>query len=623
MYKGSLTVAALLLAAMMLFAMTAAWYKNVVQTSGLLFNVDQWGLDSSVNIRDEFIYAAPGESGTIALTLENTSDGVIDVTLGVSKGDLYNDIADMRKRVYFYIDDMVYRGGEYTPRVYLNSSETYSYTVLLSQNLVLGPNGNAAPLVWEWVFDVLGYYFYGSVVEGGTARVSEYLRPVEYTLDNATFSNGVLTTVDGTTTPAAFIEEITSYDGFAGTVTTAVTDEQGRVYYPVSVDETTGQGVWIYLCNLGEIEYETMVDTELGNTDVPGDRQFATYLHVMAQQKQLTIAEVTTETQLAAALNDTVHNMVNLSGNVVLTESLTVSGTSEKILNLNGHTLFAENTQQTVLVKEGASLTVTDGALQGAGGGAYGVVVEGGDVALNDVLITDTAQGVRICDDAASYNDSRVTLTGCEIHSTVAGVFIKGNGPVTAADTCLVIEDSVIDCDGYYALSGNGTVGSKGNYGTDIVIRNSTLRAEGSAVYHPQRDSSLTIVSSTLEGCTPMAVKGGTVTVTDSTVTALEGDAYQAQIETPGSVVSGYANTGAGIYVETNYEYPCSVVVSGNSKVISHYEQALMQHESNHPLYSITVTGGTYSHDVSGFVPNGYACTKVGDDLWKVEEVIP
>ena len=28
---------------------------------------------------------------------------------------------------------------------------------------ILGENGNAAPLMWEWVFDVVGYYFLGTV----------------------------------------------------------------------------------------------------------------------------------------------------------------------------------------------------------------------------------------------------------------------------------------------------------------------------------------------------------------------------------------------------------------------------------------------------------------------------
>lgn len=617
--KGLLAGGAAMLAVVMLFAMTAAWYKNVAHSSGLVFEVDEWTIDSNVNVTDELIGAAPGDEGTIDLTVENTSDGIISVMLNVGKGDLYNDIADMRKRLFFYIDDTSYRGGEHTPRVYLNSIEYYSYTVLPQQSLALGENGNGAPVMWEWVFDVLGYYFYGTVTTTSTAQVSEYLRPVEYIYEQATFADGLLETVDGTTTPAAFLESLSAHDGYEGVVTTTVTDSSGKVYYPVAVDET-GRGVWIYLCTLSEIEYETGVDTRLGTTDSADSRRFEAYLHVMAQQKQLNMLQVNTPDQLSAALNDNTHDMVQLTGDIVLEDTVTISGTSDKILDLAGYTISTE-ASQVVLVEEGASLTVTGGALQGAGtASCYGVVVEGGDVALSDVVITDTAQGVRISDDAAVHNDSRVTLTGCEIYCTGVGVMIKGNGMQTSADTCLIVEDCVIECDGYYALSGNGTAGPTGNQGTNIILRNSTLRAKGgSAIYHPQRDSYLLAENCVLEALTPVAVKGGTVELTDCTITALSGDEYKDLIEEPAFSGSGYANTGAGVYVETNYNYPCSVTIGGDTTVTSVYADAVLKFEDTNESFIVTLTGGRYSHDVSAYVAEGYECVKDGDH-WLVKE---
>lgn len=597
----------------MLFAMTAAWYKNVVQTSGLLFHVDQWGLDSSVSVGEALIGAAPGDSAMLDLSVDNTSGGIISVSLGVSKDAMYNDLADMRKRLFFYIDDMVSREGEDTPRVYLNSVETYSYSVLPEQSLVLGTNGNAAPLMWEWVFDVLGYYFYGTVTPATTAVTEEYLRPVEYTLDRATFRNGVVETVDGTTTPAAFIEELTANDGYAGVVTTTVTAADGRVYYPVSVDDG-GTGVWIYLCNVSEIEYETAADTQLGSADSDEQRQFEAYLHVTAEQKQLTVAQVNTVDQLVAALNDDAYNMVQLTDNVALSESLTVSGTNEKILDLDGHTL-STTAGQIVLVENGGSLTVLDGALQGSGkSSSYGVVVHGGDVAMSSVTITDTDQGVRITDDAGDGNDSRVVLTGCEIHSTTAGIQVRGNGPVTEADTCLLVEDCVIYSE-LYCLCGNGTVSAKGNYGTDVTVRNSQLYAERTSIYHPQRDSILRIENSTLESMTPLAVKGGTVKVTDSIITALVGP--EDQIGEPQFVGSGFTNTNAAIYVETGYDYPTTVTVEGDCVVTSPQDESVMFYESTNTLYSILLMGGKYSNDVSAYLPAGYTCQEV-DGYWVV-----
>lgn len=615
-HKGLLAVAALTLAIVMLFAMTAAWYKNVVQTSGLLFHVEQWGLDSSVDVTDELIGAAPGDSGRIRLSVDNTSDGIISVTLGVSKGDMYNDLADMRKRVFFYIEDTVYRGGEHTPRVYLNSVEAYSYTVLPAQNLVLGDNGNAAPLMWEWVFDVLGFYFYGTVTPTTDATISEYLRPVEYRLDQATFRDGDLETVDGTTAPLAFLETLSEKDGYEGTVTTTVTADDGRVYYPVTVDEN-GEGVWIYLCNLGEIEYETVVDTALGSAEADTDRQFETYLHVTAQQRQLEVIDAATEAQLLEALNDNRYDMVQLSADIALTDTLQFESLHEKVLDLNGHTLSAE-VNSVVKVEEDSVLTMMNGTLQGSGTtSAYGLTVTGGDVALSNVTITDTAQAVRIWDPDSSYNDSRVTLTGCTIRCTSVGVHIRGNGPKTTADTFLIIDDCLIDCDGYYALSGNGNVGANGTYGTNIHIRNSTLRSvNGSAIYHPQRDSTLLVENSLLESFTAVAIKGGTATFVDTKIHGVACDGLEPA--EPGFAVSGYADTGAGVYVETGYDYPSTVTIKGDSEVTSVNADAVLFYESTNPLYTVTVTGGKYSSDVSAFLAEGYTCTKDGD-YWVVE----
>lgn len=616
MYKAVLATAAVMLAVVMLFAMTAAWYKNVVQTSGLLFHVDQWGLDSSVSIQDDLIGARPGSNGLINLSVDNTSDGIISVTLNVNKGGLESEIADMTKRLYFYIDDMVYRGGEHTPRVYLNSLETYSYTVLPEQNLVLGDNGNGAPLRWEWVLDVVGYYFKGTVTDKTTATIKEYLRPVEYVLDKATFHDDVLTTVDGTTTPAAFIEALSEEDGFEGTVTTTVTASDGRVYYPVSVDEE-GNGVWIYLCNLGEIELETLNDTKLGSAEADADRQFETYLHITAQQKQLTVVEVSTEAQLKEALTDNVHDMVQLTGNMVLAEPLMVSGTSEKILDLDGNTI-SSNAEQIAVVEEGASLTVMDGTLQGAGtASCYGVVVQGGDVAMSHVTLTDTSQGVRIMDNSSLHNDSRIALTDCTITGSVAGIQIRGNGAATAANTCLIIDRCVIESTGYYALTGSGNTDA---YGTDIHILNSTLRTtftSGSAIYHPQRDSILLVENSVLEGFTTVAIKGGDVTLSDTQVMAVAREGATPQ--QPAFSGSGYADTGAAVYVETGYNHPSAVTIQGDSVVTTENGvDAVLFFESDNPLYSITVTGGKYSHDVSDFLAEGYTCTKEGD-YWVVK----
>ena len=612
-YRGALAGVALILTAVMLFAMTAAWYSNVIQSSGLMFEVTDWGLDGSVNIQDELTMAAPGKSGHIALSVHNSSDGIISVNLNVSKVGLYNELADMRKRLYFYIDDTTYRNGETTERVYLNSMESYAYTVLSKQNLVLGEIGNGAPLKWEWVYDVLGYYFYGTVNEAFDARVSEYLRPVVYDFDRATFRDGVLQTVDGQTTVTEFVETITKKDGYTGTASAPMTDAAGKVYYPVSVDEN-GYGVWIYCCTLSEIEYENMVDTRLGNADDTAKQQFETYLNVLAQQKPLTVSTVGSADQLATALADDTCNMVQLSGDMVLSQPIALSSGGEKLLDLAGHTLSIDGNSNAITLGEGASMTVMNGTI--AGNDAHtttAIKVTGGDVALSNVTMTDVGEGIRIEDEKASQNDSRFNITDCEIHCDSVGVFIKGNGATTASKTYLTIENSTIISDTYYALCGNGTATAKGNWGTDIYVHNSVLEGMYSGIYHPQCDSVLRVENSEVRGLTAFVVKGGDVTITDTKITAYSDASYADMVQQPKLDKSGYADTAAALYVETGYQYPTTVTLTGDNELTSTYQTAILKYESDNPLYVISVTGGSYSHDVSAFVPSGYVCEQKGD----------
>lgn len=599
----------MLLALVMLFAITAAWYSNVVHSTGMIFRVSGWGLDSSVNIQEQLTMAAPGTSGTVSLTVQNTSEGLINVNLNVAKGGLYNQMADMRKRLYFYIDDVVQRNGETTERVYLNSTESYSYTVLSQHSLVLGENGNGAPLTWEWVYDVLGYYFYGTVTSAAEAQIKEYLRPIEYEFDRATFQNGQLETVDGTTSKEKFLKSLSETDGYAGTVTTAqaVADAAGRVYYPVSVDKN-GDGVWLYCCTLSEIEYETVVDTTLGGTTEEAMRRFQVYLNVVAQQKSLTVETVSGEQQLQQALNDRDCDMVRLTGNVQLSGSLSLSNAGEKLLDLAGYTLSGEQNGNLITVGDGSSLTVMNGTIAGPEGHTgTAIKVTGGDMAMSNVKMTGVEECIRIADDETKTNDSRVNITGCDFRCTSIGVFVRGNGSATAGDTCLTIENSSIISDGYYGLVGNGSVK---NCGTDIYVNNSTIQGKYCGVYHPQRDSTLTIENSRVSGLTAMVIKGGTVSIVDTEIVAHQGNEYEALIQQPQLSNSGFADTGAAVYVETNYNYPCSVSLSGDMTVTAKYQDAVLKYEEGNGLYEIKITGGSYSHDVSAFVPDGYDCAE-------------
>lgn len=611
--KGVLTGAVLILAVVMLFAMTAAWYSNVIQTTGMIFNVTQWGLDSNVNINSELTNAAPGEQGTIDLDVYNSSEGIIDVSFNVGKATLVNSAVDMRKRLYFYIDDTVSSNGETTERTYLNSVEKHAYTVLPKQTLSLGAKGKGASLAWEWVYDVLGYYFYGTVNYAVSAQVSEYLRPIVYDFESATFENGKLATVDGVTSVTQFVNNLSKKDGYPGSGAATVTDKDGKTYYKVSADEN-GVGVWIYCCSLSEIEYENVVDTALGNEQALL-RRFETNLNVLAEQKKLNPIDVGTADDFAAALTNDEHNMIVLTGDIQLDTTVKISDSLEKIVDLAEFTVSTNVSNNLISAQEGSALTVMNGTLKGSSAHTGALInAVGSDIAFSGVTITDVTDAIWIADQKSVEHDTRMNIIDCKIECRDSGVFIKGNGSVTESDTYLTVENTEIVSTGYYGIVGNGSVLAAGNYGTNITVKNSRVTAPFAAIYHPQSYSSLFVDGSYLCGATPIVVKGGSVTVND---TEIEGMVFSPEDkamyidDVPKVQVSGFTSTGSALYVETGYNRPCEVTLTGNCKLTSHYGYAIQLFESNTPGYDITVYGGNYSSSVSEFLAEGHSQTIV------------
>ena len=171
-----------------LFAMTSAWYTNIVQTSGLVFEAEAWGFDGEITAGSEDpIPASPGDSGVVNLQVQNTSQNISAISVNASKTGM-ND--EMQKRLFLYVDTHMSRDEETMDRVYLNSQEGYTYTVFANGNLTLTEKvSNAPQLKWQWVYDVLGYYVLAQSTEiDGEDRtvVQEYLRPIEYDYDEAT-----------------------------------------------------------------------------------------------------------------------------------------------------------------------------------------------------------------------------------------------------------------------------------------------------------------------------------------------------------------------------------------------------------------------------------------------------
>lgn len=659
--QAALAVFMVVLIAVVIFATTAAWYTNVAETSGLVFDVSAWGFGGIVT-EDTYIQAAPGDEGIIELTAENDSDSVMAVSVNISK--LAMD-PEMQKRLYFYVDTpraVTYTDGdgekqtEIAERIYLNNSGGYTYTLFNHNDLILTETVHNGPLLkWHWVYDVLGYYVLGTLDEDGMVEVEEYLRPIEYDYDEATTTfekaedgtlTGSMVTVDGETSLEDFLVSISERDGYAGTIDTAEVTDGG--YYPVEVvtdEEGNKYGVWAYLCSYTEIMNNIAYDTWLGEnaaanageseeedsegSDETGEAEettadvgtYVATLTMVAQNSDVETVLVSTADGLTEALTAAREAgesvVVQLASDMTLYDPLTVTASEKVMLDLNDNTLTLDSGTYAdkaggLQVEPGSSLTVVDGTLLGAD--ASGVILSGSgaEITFSGVTIADADTFLYVRDHKAEVAaDSRIHLVNCDVSTAQTAILLTGNGSDSAQVTSLVIENSVIESQ-YISIVGNG---SEGQNGTDIQIIASTIKGAWSGVYHPQNDSTLTISNgSVIEGYTALAIKGGTVRVIDSTITGT-GEKQPADY-----AVSGFTDTGDAIYIETNYEHEIVLdisVTTGDTYVGETFVTAtdggyaLQVYKPDADNVSVTIHGGIFSSDVSKYLADGCVCNEL------------
>lgn len=588
--QAGMAVTAITLTIVMIFAMTAAWYTNIVHTSGLTFEVEAWGFNGDITSEMLPIVAGPGDDGIIDLEVDSDSDSPSAVSVSFSK-DLMPEL--MQQRIYFYVDAQVVRNNEIMDRVYLNSRESYTYNLFSQGKLTLTETVHNAPqLKWHWVYDVLGYYVRGDLLElaEGTKTLIniEYLRPIEYDYDKATMeyvtgedgtTTMALKTVDGTLSPEQFLAEFSKTDGYEGVIDPAkvLVDDKGFHYYPVEVDEDQN-GVYAYLCSYAEIQTNTADDTALGQGDYSkAQPPYTARLMVSAQKSKNSVITVTSLSGLDSAVELGVANSIKLGGDVTIGDGdvWTIRAGQRVMLDLDGHKLISTDPDQIpIVVEEGASLTVLGGEIvyqnDAKASAGCAVQVTGAEVVMSNVKLSGYQQGMKVADNTAPNSlDSRVRLVNCEWSTDGTCLVVYGNGSDTVQKTQIVIEGSTLKSN-KITVSGNGsaeTATDGGNYGTDIQIIDSTIisadQVDGkenrySAIYQPQRDSVLTIYNSEITGYTGIAIKGGTVNILGSDVTG-KGNGM-ATVE--GFANSGFNDTGDAVYIETNYNYPIELNIS-------------------------------------------------------------
>lgn len=627
--QAGLALTAILVTVALLFAMSTAWYSNVLEAGSLTFQAEKWELNADHVSSNGNVVAQPGTRGILPVSYKSTSDSIVNAYVNVSKEQME---VPLQKRIYFYTETpyTVERKGnaegesnkETVARRYLTNSTAAPYTVLSMGQLTMSDDFCTVdtPIYWEWVYDLLGYYVRLEPTDDGGVIEKEYLRPIVYDYDKATFNaDGSLATVDGEHFEK-FLMKLSETDGYLNIFTenNAIQDPTtGAKYYIVDNDNRDALGYYtaIRLLTKQEIAEANAWDTEQGKN---GKSFNDLKITITGEAANVDMIKVGTTEQLTNALQSENGGYIRLSGNLELTENITVSAKKPVILDLNGATLTGSATGGDLFtVSKGANLTVLNGTIKNSAGNKTLFGVNNGKLTVSNVTATaegESQWGIYIQDNngaTAQDGDSIVYITHSTISTGLPTVMVIGNNTTTAQKTRCVIENSTLTSD-YVAVYGNGQTVSGG---TAIEIKDSIITGKYAAVFHPQDNSTLHAENSTFTGNTGIAVKGGTVYLDNCVVTGSAAAALAGSFNN-----NGFTDTGAAVYLEAGYERDnIAVYITGeNSRITAKKQQALLLYHDEKDTKTrkarIAVSGGTYSSDVTGYLANLLFQCKVDDN---------
>lgn len=622
--QAGLALLTIILTLVILFAMTSAWYTNIVQTSGLFFKAESWGFEGKIIVNEKRVAASPGDHGLVHLEVQNGSDQISAISINVSKDNMPDE---MRARMFFYVDTPMVRNGETMERVYINELESYTYTLFNSGKLMLTDKIHNGPqLKWQWVYDVLGYYVLAERYDVKTAdgsekeflSIKEYLRPIEYNYDEATFTiktdkDGkqiyVLDTVDGETTPLDFLIGLSKKDGYPGEIKEVLSNGA----YPVSVDEN-GYGIYAYLCDYAEIREATEYDSELGElafSEQHGasltDEQLAKLnykadLLISAQKNNAVTVIVDNLSELKKEISTGTADVIQLNANMSISadgNTLQIPEERKILLDMNGHSILSKLEGTAIEVLPGSSLTIINGTMEGPGEEAkqnYGITAVGAELVISEVKMNGFYIGVNVNDNLyQNEKDTNAYIVKADIQSTLCALLVSGNGTRSGQNTQLIVENSMLLGD-VYGLSGNGDSAGSGRWGTDIQLINCEVRGDATkasaGIYHPQKESNLLVYRSKVSGYTGMAIKGGKVLIEDSEI-AGKGKTHNA----PKLEINGFTDTADAVYIETTYEYEVLLEIRGNSVLQSDNARSVRVFEEERPFVAVNIYSGTFKEE--------------------------
>ena len=151
------------------------------------------------------------------------------------------------------------------------------------------------------------------------------------------------------------------------------------------------------------------------------------------------------------------------------------------------------------------------------------------------------------------------------------------------------------------------------------IVNSKITSAEELGIYYPPKSGTLTINDSEITGVTGIVVKGsnlvvkGEKTIISGTGPNVDPETYYTGA-TDGS--STLTETGDALYIESGYnDRDISVSISGghlNSKSAKAVRMFVKNGENTSAKREISVTGGTFSSDVSAYVAEGYVQNENG-----------
>lgn len=622
--QAGLALTAILVTVALLFAMSTAWYSNVLEAGSLTFQAEKWELNADHVSSNGNVVAQPGARGILPVSYKNTSDSIVNAYVNVSKEQME---VPLQKRIYFYTETPYTVGSgenaETVARRYLTNSTAAPYTVLSMGQLTMSDDFCTVdtPIYWEWVYDLLGYYVRLEPTGDGSVIEKEFLRPIVYDYDKATFDeNGNLATVDGEHFEK-FLLKLSETDGYlnnftAGTEEYTGTDGSNITYYIVDKEVDAPSYTAIRLLTKQEIAAANAWDTEQGKNG----ESFINNLKITitGEAANVDMINVGTTEVLTKALQSENGGYIRLSGNLELTENIIVSAKKPVILDLNGATLTGSAAGGDLFtVGKGGELTVINGTIKNSAGNKTLFGVNNGKLTVSNVTATaegESQWGIYIQDNnrtTAQDGDSIVYITHSTISTGLPTVMVIGNNTTTAQKTRCVIENSTLTS-GYVTVCGNGQTVSGG---TAIEIKDSIITGKYAAVSHPQDNSTLHAENSTFTGNTGIAVKGGTVYLDNCVVTGSATATLAGAFNN-----NGFTDTGAAVYLEAGYERDnIAVYITGeNSRITAAKQQALLLYHDAKDTKTckarIAVSGGTYSSEVKDYLADAHFQSTQNED---------